>query len=66
VNYLHPPRRGETLLLRGTAYVEDASGAYHETWEHYRASDGSLLVRLEQRGPLTRLVHAIVSPTGAF
>lgn len=66
MNYLHPPRQGETLVQRGTAHVEDASGAYHETWELYRAADGSLLVRIEQTGAHTRLVHAIVSPTGTL
>nr|WP_290667409.1 hypothetical protein [Ardenticatena sp.] len=66
MNYLHPPRPGEALVERGTATVEDASGAYHETWERYRAADGSTLLRIEQAGAHTRLVHAIISPEGAI
>lgn len=66
MNYLHPPRKGEALVQSGTAQVEDASGAYLETWEHYRAPDGSKLVRIEQTGAHTRLVHVILSPMGAL
>ncbi len=66
MNYLHPPRPGEALVERGTATVEDASGAYHETWERYHAADGSTLLRIEQAGAYTRLVHAIISPKGAI